>query len=232
VVRAISDSGYGSSAGNAMEMINWTNTEGGSTMGTMAPPVMRVIGGRKASDHSVYQTYGFWCRKSVVVPGLLPNPRNRVPYDLQEPHFTIAAISVPGSGKTGVVFQASNAAGAYVSELALSNGAPQARWTDPAGNTVLLTASAPLAPNTPAVLSLASNGSAQQLRVNSQVVSNGSGSIAAGQIDQLLLGWGFNAYFPRESFGGNVFAAITGKGVPTSAEMAVLERYLASTAGA
>jgi endoglucanase len=232
VVRAVSDSGWGSSAGNAMEMINWTNTEGGSTMGTMAPPVMRVIGGHKASDHSAYNTYGFWCRKSVVVPGLLPNPRNRVPYDLQEPHFTIAAISVPATSNSGVIFQASNAAGAYVSELTLSNGVPQARWTDPAGNTVLLNAPSRLAANTPAVLSLMSNGSAQQLRVNSQVAGNGSGSIAAGQIDQLLLGWGFTAYFPREGFGGYVFSAVTGKGVPSAAEMTVLERYLASTAGA
>jgi endoglucanase len=232
VVRAISDSGFGSRAGNAMEMINWTNTEGGSTMGTMVPPVMRVIGRRKASDHSAYNTHGFWCRKSVVVPGLLPNPGNRVPYDLQEPHFTIAAISVPATANSGVIFQASNAAGAFVSELALANGVPQARWTDPAGNTVLLNASARLGANTPAVLSLMSTGNAQQLRVNSQAVASGSGSIAAGQIDQLLLGWGFITYFPRDGFGGYIFAAVTGKGVPTAAEMSVLERYLASTAGA
>jgi endoglucanase len=213
-------------------MLNWTNTEGGSTMGTMVPPVMRVIGGHKASDHSAGNTHGFWCRKSIVVPGLLPNPRNRVPYDLQEPHFTIAAISVPGTANSGVVFQASNAAGAFVSELALANGVPQARWTDPTGNTVLLNGSAPLGANTPAVLSLMSTGSAQQLRVNSQAVANGNGSVAPGQIDQLLLGWGFITYFPRSGFGGYIFAAVTGKGVPTAAEMAVLERYLASTAGA
>jgi endoglucanase len=48
----------------------------------------------------------------------------------------------------------------------------------------------------------------------------------------LLLGWGFTAYFPREGFGGYVFSAVTGKGVPSAAEMTVLERYLASTAGA
>jgi endoglucanase len=233
VVRAISDSGYGSSPGNAMEMINWINTEGGSAMGTMAPPVMRVTGGRKNSDHSATNTFGFWCRKSWAVPGLQPNPRNRVPYNIEDPHFAIAAVSVPGAGNSGVVFQASSADGIYATELAFSNSRPQAKWMDVNGNAVVLTGATALAANAPAVISLTSTGGAQQLRVNTAVHGSGSGTFAPALYgnDQMLLGWGFVSNFPRDGFGGNVYACITGRGVPTAAEMAVLERYLASTAG-
>jgi hypothetical protein len=47
----------------------------------------------------------------------------------------------------------------------------------------------------------------------------------------LLIGWSFLEYYPREYFGGNVYAVITGKGAPTGPELAVLERYLGTTAG-
>ncbi|MFL6692310.1 MAG: glycoside hydrolase family 5 protein, partial [Ramlibacter sp.] len=40
-VRAVSDSGYGSSAGNAMEMLNWFNQDTAG-MGPLQPPVMRT----------------------------------------------------------------------------------------------------------------------------------------------------------------------------------------------
>jgi endoglucanase len=46
-----------------------------------------------------------------------------------------------------------------------------------------------------------------------------------------MIGWGFLNYFPGASFGGNVFAVITGRGTPTAAELGVLERYLGTTAG-
>jgi hypothetical protein len=233
VVRAISDSGYGSSAGNAMEMINWTNTEGGSAMGTMVPPVMRVTNGKKNSDHSATDTHGFWCRKMLAIPGVQPNPRNRVPYDIQEPHFAIAAVSVPGANNTGIVFQASNALGAYVSELTFVNSQPQARWTDSTGQTLLLTGATRMVPNAPAVISFVSTGNQQQLRVNGEVAGSGAIALQPAEFgyDQMLLGWGFIGYHPRDGFGGNLYSAITGKGTPSAAEMAVLERYLASTAG-
>ncbi|MES3003934.1 MAG: cellulase family glycosylhydrolase [Pseudomonadota bacterium] len=232
VVRAISDSGCGSSPGNAMEMINWTNTEGGSAMGTMVPPVMRVAGGRKRSDHSAPNTHGFWCRKTAPVPGLQPNPRNRVPYNINEPQFAVAAVSVPGAN-SGIVFQASSAIGAFLSELGFANGRPQARWVDSTGQSLALVHTASLTPNSPAVISFTSTGAAQQLRVNAQLSATGATTLAPAPDgnDQLLLGWGFLSVFPREGFGGSLYAAITGKGVPSAAEMTVLERYLASIAG-
>jgi endoglucanase len=231
-VRAVSDSGFGSGFGNAMEMINWDNTEGGAAMGTMTPPVMRVVNGRKCADLSAPDSHGFWCRKPYPVPGLQPNPRNRVPYNITDPHFAIAAVSVPGAN-SGLVFQASSADGAYASELAFSGGKPQAHWVDSAGNEVTLTSPTALAANAPAVISFTSTGGAQQLRVNSASQGSGSQTFSASLYgnDQMLLGWGFLGDYPRESFGGNIFAAITGKGVPSAAEMQVMERYLATTAG-
>jgi endoglucanase len=232
-VRAVSDSGYGSSVGNAMEMLNWFNTEGGAAMGVFVPPVLRVVNGHKSADFSVPNTFGFWCRKSWVVPGLQPNPRNRVPYNITDPHFAIAAVSVPGAGNTGIVFQASSADGAYTSELGFDASRPQAKWVDSAGNQVILTSPTALAPNAPAVFTMTSTGGAQQLRVNGAVQGSGAQTFAASQYgnDQMLLGSGFLGDYPRDGFGGNLFAAITGKGVPTSAELQVLERYLGSTAG-
>jgi hypothetical protein len=47
----------------------------------------------------------------------------------------------------------------------------------------------------------------------------------------MLIGWGFIGYYPRGGFGGNIYSVITGKGAPTVSELAVLERYLGSTAG-
>ncbi|MHB1124517.1 MAG: glycoside hydrolase family 5 protein [Ramlibacter sp.] len=232
-VRAISDSGYGSSVGNAMEMINWTNTEGGAAMGTMTPPVMRVTNGRKNSDHSHYDCHGFWCRKPWAVPGLQPNPRNRIPYHIDDPHFVIAAVSVPGAGNTGIVFQASSADGAFSTEIAFDASRPQGKWLDSMGNPVTLTASSALAPNVPAVVTITSAPGAQQLRVNGVVQGTGATSFAHSEFgnDQMLLGWGFTSSYPRAGFGGNIYSCITGKGVPSTAELQVLERYLASTAG-
>jgi hypothetical protein len=64
------------------------------------------------------------------------------------------------------------------------------------------------------------------------VAGSATGSLSPGGYDQLLIGWGFLNYYPRESFSGGIYAVITGKGAPTPAEMKVMEQYLASIAGA
>jgi hypothetical protein len=229
-VRAVSDSGYGSSVGNAMEMINWHNTEAAS-MGTMGPPVMRIVNGRRCADFSAPDTTGLSCRKTVPLAQVQPNPRNRVPYTVGDAHFTIAALSVPGAGNSGVAFQASLATHVYASQLTFSNSQPEARWTDRQGVAVTLTSPTRLAANTPAVVSMTSVAGAQRLRVNSAVAGTGSATFGLNPFDQILVGWGFQEYFPRPSFGGSVYAVITGKGAPTTAELQVMESYLASIAG-
>jgi hypothetical protein len=228
-VRAICDSGYGSSPGNAMEMLNWVNNTPG--MGTTAPPVMRVINGRKSSDHSFWDTFGFWCRKTVPAPGVQPNPRNRVPFNLQDAHFAIAVASVPGLGNYGALFQASNATDAYFSELGFSASQPHARWLDANGASVELISPTRVVANTPSVITLTSVPGAQRLRVNSQVAGTAASTFAPGAFDQLLLGWGFLNYYPRQGFGGNIYSVVTGKGAPTAQELAVIERYLGANAG-
>jgi endoglucanase len=229
IVRAIADSGYGSSPGNAMEMLNWLNNE--LPMGPMVPPVMRVTNGVKNSDHSAPDTFGFWCRKCLGVPNAQPNPRNRVPYGIDEPHFAIVAAGVPGIGNTGVVFQASNSTESHLAEIGMANSQPQARWVDAGGATVALTAPTRLVANTPAVICLTSVPGAQRLRVNAQVVASAARTFVASPCDQLLLGSGFVDHSPRGGFGGNFYSAITGRGAPTSDELGVMERYLANTAG-
>jgi hypothetical protein len=227
-VRAVADSGFGSSVANAMEMLAFFNTDG-PAHGDWKMPLLRQVGGRKALDCTAERSVGLWCKKTVPQPRVQPHPRNRVPYDLQDAHFALAAIRVPGA-TTGVVFQASQAEQPFTSELALERGQPQAKWIDARGQQVVLTASRALEPQQPAVLALTSAPGAQVLRVNGELAGRASASFAPSTFAQMLIGWGFTSYFPREGFRGQVFAAIAGKGRPSEEELRVLERYLASLA--
>ena len=229
-VRAVSDSGFGSSPGNAMEMLNAINKDS-PAMGTMALPVMRVTKGKKSMDCSVDNTFGLWCKKSVSTPGIQPNPKNRVPYNIEDAHFVVAAVSIPGTANTGVVFQASKTEELHTSELGFDKGLPAARWIDAKGQTVQLVSPERLPPDAPAVLAITSAVGKQKLRVNSKEVASGNASFAASPCSQMLIGWGYLSYYPRAGFGGQVYAVIAGKGAPTADELNVLERYLASVAG-
>jgi hypothetical protein len=240
-LRAVSDSGYGSSVGNHMEMVNWFNT--GTGMGTFTIPKMATVpttvGNRKAADLTndpSYRTtvFGLWCRKRLAIPltdstrfTADPTPVEVVPYGLNTPQFTIAAISVP-SATTGVIFQASSADFGHLAALELNAGTPQARWVDPNGVETIAPALTALTPNMPTTVSLLSTGSAQTLRVGSAPASAKAVTLPAAQFDQLLLGSGFSYDYPQPGFGGYLFAAITGKGTPSTAEMGVLESYLLS----
>jgi endoglucanase len=107
-------------------------------------------------------------------------------------------------------------------------GKPQARWVDANGTQTVVPALTALAPNTPTTVSYVSSGFAQTLRVGSAAVNAKSTTLPAAQFDQMLLGSGFSSDYPQEGFGGYLFAAVTGKGAPTTAEMGVLESYLLS----
>jgi endoglucanase len=230
VIRAVSDSAYGSSPGNAMEMLNAINKDS-PAMGTMALPVIRVTRGKKAADCSADNLFGLWCKKSVSMPGIQPNPKNRVPYNIEDAHFVVAAVSMPGPASTGVVFQASKTEDPYTSELRFDKGQPAARWIDAKGQTVQLVSPESLPPEAPAVLAITSTAGRQKLRVNSKEMASGNASFAASPCSQMLIGWGYLSYYPAAGFGGQVYAVIAGKGAPTADELNVLERYLASVAG-
>ncbi|RYZ10601.1 MAG: twin-arginine translocation pathway signal protein [Comamonadaceae bacterium] len=229
-VRAISDSGYGSSPANAMEMLNWTHVES-SPAGTGLLPKLRVVDGKRATDHSAPGTRGFWCKKAAPQLGIRPRPETRVPYDVQDPHFVLAAVSVPGASNTGVVFQASKSEDNHASELCLRNGQPQARWVDAAGRQVELVAPTRLVAGRAALITTTSEPGRQSLRVDGREVASASAAFAASPCSQMLIGWGFLSYYPRDGFGGTVYGVITGKGRPSPTELAVLEHYLASTSG-
>lgn len=229
-VRAVADSGFGSSTANAMEMLCFINTDNPAA-GAIRPPVLREAAGRKAIDLSAPGCWGLWCKKRAPIPGVQPDPRNRVPYDLEGEYFAIVAIRAADPDAGGVAFQASRAEGRQASELALDGGRPLARWTEEKGRQVVLRAAEPLAPGVPAVLTLASAPGAQSLRVDGQGVARGSSRFAPAVFDQLLIGWGFVSHYPRDTLRGQVFGAITGRGRPSEAELAVLERYLRSLAG-
>jgi hypothetical protein len=228
-VRAISDSGFGSSPGNAMEMLNWINTSAG--MGRMKVPVMRLVNGHACSDHTAPQTWGFWCKKSLRRPRIQPDPANRVLYNLEDSHFVIAALSVPGDNNSGVVFQASQTEKAHASELFIKDGLPSARWRDANGQLVQLAGKQKLPAGAPVVMSLTSRPGAQSLRVNSAELASAGATLGASEFNQMLIGWGYLNYFPGDGFGGHMYAVVAGKGAPSDAELQVMERYLGSLAG-
>jgi hypothetical protein len=228
-VRAISDSGYGSSVGNAMEMLNWMNTDSAS-LANLPPPTMRVINGKKCSDHSGTATSGFWCRKTFPLSDAQPHPRNVIPYTVGDPHFIIAAVSL-NTSQDGVVFQASNAYAQTASQVVIAGGRPQATVVDAGANTVTLTAPGALSAGAPSVITFACAPGSQSLRINSSVAATGSALFGTSVMDQMLIGWGFQQFYPQQGFGGNVFAVVTGKGAPSAAELQVIERWLGTLAG-
>jgi endoglucanase len=226
VVRAVADSGYGSTARNTMEMLNWINKE--SNMGDMKIPTLKTINGKKSSDYSAENTWGLWCKKSVKNLGIQANPDNKTLYNIEDSYFTLACVSAQNSN--GVIFQASQAEENFMAELGMSNNAPTARWVDINNQNVNLVGGV-LPANTPTVLAFTCAPGNQTLRVNSQVKSSSKSYFAASQFNQMLIGWGFINYYPRGSFGGNIFGVLTGKGNPSNDELVILEKYLASLGG-
>lgn len=229
-VRAVVDSGFGSDAHNAMDMLNWVNRDTAAS-GAMTLPVMRTLAGRRATDHTAPETWGLWCKKSLPQPGVMPNPGNRVPYALEDPHFVLVALSVPQLLGDGVVFQASQAEARHASEMRLVRGHPQLRFADTRGQVLHLASPVRLVPRVPVVLTLLSSPGAQRLRIDTEVVASAAASFAPSPFSQLLIGWGFLDHAPVEGFKGHVFAVIAGRGAPSAAELEVLERYLARVAG-
>lgn len=238
-VRAVAETGYGSSPDNTMEMLNWFSD--GPNQKQFSLPKMAAVNGAKCADVSAPDAFGLWCHKQQRDPNQ-PRAQNVIPFRIDEEHFAIAAVAIPAGGGNGVVFQASAGEHFIASELALSQGKPVARWTDVRSTTpqVELTGSTALQAGGPsAVVSFVCKPGSQKLRVNSVEQGSGAGTFQSTPqgatsplgFDQMLLGSGFVEHFPRPSFGGYLFSAIAGKGSPTAAEMAILEKYLASTAG-
>jgi hypothetical protein len=232
-IRAVAETGFGSSPGNCMEMLNWFST--GENQDQFPLPVMATSpSGRKCANFPAWNTFGLWCRKQLREPSQQPNALNVVPYRIDEPHFAIAAVSIPNAGSNGAVFQASTGEHITLAEIAVLNGKPAARWVDRNNVKVVVTSPTALNPNEPAVISMLGAPGSQRLRVNSTPMGTPAAATLRSTelgFNQLLLGSGFVSHYPTQSFGGYLFSAITGKGNPSTAEMVILEKYLASTAG-
>lgn len=225
-LRAVADTGFASGAGNAMDMLNWMNQDGPDA-GPRRPPVLRRTGHPHADLTGAGAT-GLWCRK--VVPGpTYPNPRNQAPWNLQDEHFVLAAIGLPQAGASGVVFRAGVAGQPWGVELAMADGAPQARWQDADGGALTLAGPAPAA-GAIHVLALTGGPGAQLLRIDGSVAGSGSASLGGGPVGDLLIGWGEPLQADTRTFGGHVHAVVTGQGRPSDAELDVLERWLAQLA--
>jgi aryl-phospho-beta-D-glucosidase BglC (GH1 family) len=229
-VRAVADSGFGSSEGNALEMLHFANNDG-ATAKVNLPPVLRSVNGRAGIDLSAPETWGLWCKKTAPQAQVVPRPRNRVPYDAADEQFAMVVLRPAGANAGGIAFQASRAEQGCLAELSLVDGRPQARWVDERGQQTVLASPVPLAAGAPAVLAFAAARGAQVLRVNGQVAAQGQATVGPGVFNQLLLGWGFTDHYPRDSLRGVLHAAVTGKGRPADAELAVLEKYLLALAG-
>lgn len=228
LIRAVSDSGYGSNKDNAMEMLNWINKANGG-MGSMSIPTLKTINGKKSSDHTPYDTWGLWCKKSIKNPGVQATPKNKILYNIEDSHFVIATVSSQNSN--GIIFQASQAEQLFTSELAMINNTPSARWIDSNGQSTSLVSNTPVPANTPCVITLKSNPGSQILRVDSSVKASSNAYFSASQFNQMLIGWGFISYYPRDGFRGNIFGVLAGKGNPSNEEMVVLEKYLGTLGG-
>jgi endoglucanase len=225
-VRAVADSGYGSTPGNAMEMLNWINQA--PNMGGAGVPVMRApAGGKKAIDFGSPDNRGLWCKKST--PGTSqPAPDNHVPYNIEDAHFVIALAAVSVNSRGGVLFQASQAEQLYTSELNFAGPSPGATFVDSIGHVVNLQSAAKLTAGVPTVITLTCAPGKQTLRVAGQVAASSVATFQASAFNQMLIGAGYISYYPRESFGGLVWAVVAGKGAPTEAELGVLEGWLAA----
>jgi hypothetical protein len=227
-VRAVADTGWGSSPGNPLDMLNWMNQDAPG-MGPLRPGVMRRSP-RIALDLTADGATGLWCHK-LVPGGTYPNTSQRLRYGLQDAHFALACVTLPAGSAGGTVFQAGVRGASQRAELAVANGQAQARWADSGGGSLVLAGPA-LAAGTPTVLTLSGGAGRQALRVAGAQVASGSRGFAADGFGDLLIGWGDPHRGADTTFRGHVHGAITGAGSPTAAELGVLERYLASLAGA
>jgi hypothetical protein len=234
VVRAIGDSGYGSSMNNIMDMRIFHNYD--TNMGWFVDTRLGVdTAGRKYVDFNQYGRRGLWAKKRRVDEngaGSHPNPQSIVPYWLHEPHFTIATIRIPTTtSMTGTVCAASVAESTVTEEINLSNGVPNVVIRGAAGQSLNLQGSTPLGTNTPIALTLTNVPGTQALRVNGTQVASGAVNFNSAQFGQLFFGGNFSNFWPGDPFPGGMYSLITGKGNITSAELAVLENYALSAAG-
>lgn len=229
-LRAVSDSGFGSSQYNIYEMVNGMSEGASPNMGAWVVPTAGIASGHTSMvTTDQFNTLALWCKKVVPDAVLEGTPYNLPLYKVSDNHFIISCFSTSNIALGGTVFQTGLSTGGAKAEIFLSSGTPQGRWVDSAAGSVTCTAASALAANVPAVVTATYNAGAMNLRLNTVSAASGARTLAATPTDQHLLGWSYSNFFPNGAAVGNHYGSITGKGAPTAAELTVLERYLGNT---
>lgn len=236
-VRAIADSGSGSTIENPMEMLNWLNQDPGSLRGSEGPPLFNNDpNGVKAVDFSVYGRRGLISKKVAPVVAAGPGndnykyPAARMPFDLTDAHFMVCAFLVSTAGTTGTLMSAQEIMGTQHSALRINGGKVQLDQMDvnSLANSILDSATLPL--NTAKTASFVSSNGAQRLRVDGTQVGATTKTFSTSTFSAATIGYGYWNYYPQDGIQGYEHAWIMGKGSPTDAEMAILETYAKSFA--
>ena len=228
-LRAVADTGFGSTPDNALEMVNSNNES--LNQGLRLRPVLRNSPSNvRSGDFSAQGTTGLWSRKNrIEQAGYVP--KNKCVFEIQEAHFAMICLSVPAAAKTGSALMTSVTHTNSRVELRLDNGVARCIWEDAAGINSTLADTSALALNTPLVVTATSIAGAQKLRVASAQVASDTKTFGATAFNAHIIGGGYYGYDFKDSFGSTAFAAVVGKGAPTTLEIGVLERYLLSVAG-
>jgi aryl-phospho-beta-D-glucosidase BglC (GH1 family) len=240
-VRAIADSGSGSTIVNPMEAINWLNQDAGSVRGTEVPVVYNPDpNGFPALDFSVYGRRGLLSRHlAPVVAATASDPNYRypackMPFNLTDPHFMVTTFSISTAGVDGTLLSAQEIFASSHSAIMLSGGKVRYEAMDANGIFAQVTDGVAQPLNTLVTATANVTAATQKLRVNGGAWEPVSPSTAfvASPFSTVGLGMGYWNYFPQQTTQGYGYGYIVGPGTPTDAEVGVLENYLKSFAQA
>jgi endoglucanase len=234
-LRAITDSGSGSTIENPMEAINWLNQDAGSIRSTQVPALFNNDpDGVAAADFTVYGRRGLMSKHLLPVVAASPSndnypyPAARMPFDLTDPHFMVAAFKVTSAGTTGTLMAAQEITAHTHSAIKLNAGKTELNQGDIANVDNIITDAATVALNTATTASMASSNGAQRLRVNGVQVGTSAANFSASPFGAASIGMGYWDYYPQDAIQGYEHAWIMGKGSITDAELTVLENYAKS----
>lgn len=234
VVRALDDSGWGSSFGNIHDMVNWLNTESYVQTENIVIPKLGIANTKPYLDFDTANTFGFWCKKMVPnVNGAntQPNPKDRPLYDLTDSFFQIVTCAVNNQFVNGVAIESAKTEASTHARIKFANAVPRMEFIDGANvNTVITSSGGALANNVANVIAMTSAPGNQKLYVNKVQTGSAALTMTADYFNSHLIGYGYHDYYPQESLQGRIWGAVFGKGAITVPELGVLSDYMATLA--
>jgi endoglucanase len=229
-VRAISDSGFGSTLDNPLEMIQFANEDVPSHDWQAAPVAATDPNGvRYVNFEATGVTRGLWCRKRK--PGLDqseydPFPLNRNPADLNTPLFIVTGIRVTNQFAGGRIAEVNDSQGSTRVSLNLNGAKPMMEFMNDSFTTIGNATSAnAMSLNLPHVVSLKSKSGAQSMRLDRTTVATTAFALPANTCDSVQLGGGMESYYPASNMSGGMYLAILGIGDIAANELDIVEQY-------